>query len=234
MQSIHKPIRSHAFRNRRLPDYTRGEERMNMITHIVGGAFALLSLVLCVAAAAWHRNLAGVISAIPYGCSMILVYVISGVYHGLDPHAAEKSKRTMQIIDHCDIYALIAGTFTPIVFTGLLKAAPTLAGISYAVTCVTCVVGAVFTAIDFKRFRVISYASYFIAGWSVLMTVKAMTRAFSKTFLWLMILGGAVYTAGMLFFCLEMKGKKYCHGVFHLFILAGSILQFAAIFRYCM
>lgn len=223
-----------AFYARPLPSYSRGEEIMNMVTHIVGGAFAFLSLVMCVAAAAWHRNLSGVLSGIIYGCSMIVVYVVSSVYHGLDPKASYRGKKVMQVVDHCDIYGLIVGTFAPVVFTGLRRTYPVLGWISFGVTLVTAIVGIVFTAIDFKRYRVVSYASYFIAGWSVLITVYAMYKTFSGVFLALMIVGGAVYTLGMIFFWLELRHKKYCHGVFHLFILAGSIIQFIAIFRYCM
>ena len=93
--------------DRLLPDYTKGEEIMNMVTHIVGGALGIAALVLCVLQAAWKGNLYGVVSGAIYGCCMILLYTMSSVYHGLRPSTG---KKVMQIIDHCTIYFLIAGT----------------------------------------------------------------------------------------------------------------------------
>lgn len=221
-------------RDRELPLYSKGEEIFNMVTHIVGGTFAIAALVLCVVFAALHKNVYGIISGAIYGVSMIIVYVISSVYHGLDPDSAGIGKRVMQVLDHCDIYGLIIGSFAPIAFTGLRKSNPLLAGISFSIVCVVAVVGTVFTAIDLKKYRVISYGAYFVAGWSVLMTVYEIYKAFPIAFLVLLVLGGVVYSLGMIFFVLETKNHKFCHSVFHIFILAGSIIHFIAIFKYCI
>lgn len=220
-------------RDRKLPEYSKGEEVFNMVTHIAGSAFAVLALILCVVFAALHKNPLGILSGILYGTSMIIVYVISSVYHGLNPKRAGIGKRVMQVLDHCDIYGLIIGTFAPIVFSGLRKANPLLAWISFGIVCLVSVIGIVFTAIDFKKYKVVSYGAYFVAGWSVLMTVREIYRAFPPEFLILLITGGAVYTLGMIFFALGSKKHKYCHSIFHLFILAGSIIQFIPIFKYC-
>lgn len=223
-----------ALADRRLPAYTRGEEIFNMITHIVGGVFALAALVLCAVFAALRHNIPGVISGVLYGLSMLTVYVVSSVYHGLDPQKAGFGKRVMQVIDHCDIYGLIVGSFAPMVFTGLRGYNPVKAWVAFGVVCAAAVTGLVFTAIDFNKFGPISYGAYFVAGWSVLMTVKDIRAAFSPACLLLLVLGGVAYTGGMPFFVLEMKQMKYCHAVFHLFILLGSVLHFVAIFRYCI
>lgn len=219
---------------RKLPEYSKGEELANMITHLVGGCFAFACLLVCTGYAAWHKNIAGVVSGIIYGISMITVYVISSIYHGLSPDSALRSKKIFQVIDHCDIYGLIVGTFAPIALTGMRQSSPVVAWVSFAVVAVTSTLGLVFTAIDFKKFRVISYSAYFVSGWSVLLTVKTMLATYSKEFVILIIAGGAVYTLGMIFFWLETKKKKYCHSVFHIFILAGSIIHFVAIFKYCI
>ncbi len=220
--------------SRSLPDYTRNEEIANMTTHILGGVFALFSLLMCTAFAAWNKNLSGLVSGVIYGISMIVVYVISSVYHGLDPDRAYKGKVVLRVLDHCDIYGLIVGTFAPIALTGLRKVSPTVAWVSLCLVILTAIIGTVFTAIDFSKFRIISYGAYFVAGWSVIMTVKQMLLAFSKEFIVLMVVGGAVYTLGMIFYGLQCKGYKYCHSVFHLFILAGSVIHFIAIFKYCI
>ena len=220
--------------SRRLPSYTKNEETANMITHILGGVFALFSLLMCTAFAAWNKNVSGLISGVIYGLSMIVVYVISSVYHGLDPDRAYKGKVVLRVLDHCDIYGLIVGTFAPIALTGLRQVNPVIAWVSLGLVFLTAVIGTVFTAIDFSRFKVISYGAYFVAGWSVIMTIKQMLLAFSAEFIILMIVGGAVYTAGMIFYGLQCKGYRYCHSVFHLFILAGSVIHFIAIFKYCI
>ena len=223
-----------ALADRKLPHYTRNEEIANMVTHIVGGAFALAALVVCTVYASLHRNVPGIISGAVYGVSMVIVYVVSSVYHGLDPQRAGRSKRVMQVIDHCDIYGLIVGSFAPVALTGLREHNPVLAWAAFGAVCAVSVIGIIFTAIDFTKYGPISYGAYFLAGWSVLSTVRALHAAFCREFIVLLIAGGVVYTSGMIFFLLEMKKYKYCHSVFHVFILIGSALHFIAIFKYCI
>ena len=109
--------------DRQLPDYTRGEEIMNMVTHIVGGALGLLALMLCVIRAALHDNVCGIITSAIYGASMVTMFTISSVYHGLKPNLG---KKVMQVIDHCTIYFLIAGTYTVIVLSAIRPLYPWL------------------------------------------------------------------------------------------------------------
>ena len=94
-----------------LPNYTRGEEIANMTTHIIGGAIGVILLFLTVVISAFNRDIWGIIGSTVYGISMIALYTVSSVYHGLKPGFA---KKVMQVIDHCTIYLLIAGTYTPI------------------------------------------------------------------------------------------------------------------------
>ena len=107
-------------RDRRLPDYTRGEEIMNMVTHIVGGAVGISGLILCLIRS---RDVWGITASSIYGICMIALYCVSSVYHGLRPSTG---KKVLQIIDHCTIYFLIAGTYTPIVLTALRPVYPLL------------------------------------------------------------------------------------------------------------
>ena len=96
--------------DRQLPDYSRGEELMNMITHIVGGGLGVIVLLTCVVRAALNQDYYGIVSCTIYGTTFITMFTISSVYHGLKPGM---SKKVMQVIDHCTIYFLICGTYTP-------------------------------------------------------------------------------------------------------------------------
>ena len=108
---------------RKLPRYTRGEEITNMVTHIVGGTMGIAVLTLCVIRAAIHHNPMGVVTSAIYGATMILLYTMSSIYHGLLPSTG---KKVMQVIDHCTIYVLIAGTYTPIVLASIAPKYPAL------------------------------------------------------------------------------------------------------------
>lgn len=206
-----------------------------MVSHIVGGAFGIFALVLCAFTAAEHHNVVGLLTGVIYSISMILCYTISSVYHGLKPENPSKirGKKVMQVLDHCDIYFLIAGTYTPIALTGLRQMYPKTAWATFGLVWAVCILGTVFTAIDFHRFSVLSYSCYFVAGWSVLVAMPAIWKAYSPTFVGLVLAGGVVYTLGMIFYGLQKK-YPYSHSVFHLFILGGSVLHFIPIFAYCI
>ena len=122
----------------------------------------------------------------------------------------------------------------PIAMTGLRSYNPVKAWVTFGVVCVASAAGLVFTAIDFNKFGLISYGAYFIAGGSVLTVIKDMRVVYSTEFIILLITGGVNYTAGMIPFVLEMRHKRYGHALFHIFILLGSIFQFAGIFKYCI
>jgi hemolysin III len=109
---------------RKLPDYTRGEEIMNMTTHIVGGGIGILVLVFGILFAARKRDAWAIVSVSLYGAMMVWLYTMSSVYHGLKPC---RGKKVMQVLDHCTIYALIAGTYTPILLTAIRPLHPFLA-----------------------------------------------------------------------------------------------------------
>lgn len=216
--------------DRTLPYYTRREDIFNMITHIVGGGFGILALILCCVFAILHRNWWGLAGGFVYGASMIFLYTMSSVYHGLRPN---KAKKVMQVLDHCTIYALIIGTYVPVLLTGLREYNWKLTLIFSAAALVVTAVGVTFTAIDHTTYAAISYSCYFILGWMGIFAIKHIISAFSlEFFLWLLS-GGIAYTLGMIFFVIGRK-RKYGHGVFHIFILLGSVLQFVSIFKFCI
>lgn len=98
-------------KDRILPVYTKGEEIFNMTSHIVGAVLGIVATVLCIIFAANHANVYGVVSASIYGVTMIILYTMSSIYHGLSPKL--NSKKVFQILDHCSIFLLIAGSYTP-------------------------------------------------------------------------------------------------------------------------
>ena len=131
--------------DRQLPDYTRGEEIFNMVSHIVGGAFGVIVFGLCTGFSIYHKNWWGLAGGIVYGLMMIYLYTISSVYHGLKPIRA---KKVMQVLDHCTIFALIFGTYVPVLLTGIRENYPVLFWITLSLLIASTAVCVTFTAID--------------------------------------------------------------------------------------
>lgn len=214
------------FRDRKMPDYTRGEEIFNMVSHIVGAAFGVVALVLTVVFASLNQDPWTVVGSSIYGGSMILLYTVSSVYHGLH---LNMGKRVMQVLDHCSIYLLIAGTYTPIVLGPIRESSPAWGWSLFGVVWGCAVLGIVFNAIDMKRFEKVSMVLYLGMGWCVVMAAKPAILAVGlEGMLWI-LLGGIVYSIGAILYGLGVK-HRYMHSVFHIFVVAGSILQFFGIF----
>ncbi len=216
--------------DRKLPDYTRGEEIFNMTSHIVGGGFGVVVLALCTAFSIAHRNWWGLGSGIVYGLMMIFLYTISSVYHGLIP---EKPKKVMQVLDHCTIFALIFGTYVPILFTGIREYYPIIFYIVLAFLVAGTAVCVTFTAIDHKKYAVVSMIGYFGIGWSALLLLYPLYKVYGWGLILWAVAGGLAYTLGIIFYAKGVK-VRYMHSVFHLFILLGSALHFIGIFTYCI
>ena len=214
--------------SRTLPDYTRGEERFNMISHIVGGGMGIAATVLCVVAAALEGNGYGVVSGAIFGGSMVALYTISSVYHGL--HGGT-GKKVMQILDHCTIYFLIAGTYTPFCLCAIREHDSALGWGTFGFVWALAVVGIVLNAIDLKRFQKVSMVLYLGMGWCIILTGKLIVQLLGGTGFALLVGGGVAYTVGAVFYGLGHK-KRYIHSVFHLFCLVGSGLHILCILFY--
>jgi len=216
--------------DRQLPRYTRGEEIANMVTHIVGGGFGVIALGLCIAFSIYKRNWWGLVGGIIYSVMMIFLYTMSSVYHGL---ISEKPKKVMQVLDHCSIFALILGTYVPILLTGVRVQSIKLFIILSALLLAGTAVSVTFTAIDFKKYAGVSMTGYFVIGWAALIILYPLYKQFGLEMILWLLGGGVAYTLGIIFFALGRK-KEYFHMIFHLFILLGSILHFVAIFKFCI
>jgi hemolysin III len=216
--------------DRFLPDYTRGEEIMNMVTHIVGGGIGIPALVLCVYIAALHRNTMGIIGSAIYGFSMIALYAVSSIYHGL--HMCS-GKKVMQIIDHCTIYFLIAGTYTPILLSAFVPRYPMIGWGLLLAQWLLVAVATTLTAIDLKRYRVFSMVCYIAMGWAIIFFIPQTIQIMTVQGFCLLLGGGIVYTIGAVLFGIGVK-VRWMHSVFHIFVVIGSILQLLSIAFYAL
>ena len=216
--------------DRILPDYTNGEELMNMISHIVGGALGVVALVLCVTFSAIRHNPWGVVGSAIYGASLILLYTSSSVYHGLRPGMG---KKVMQVIDHCTIYFLIGGTYTPILFCSIRPVSPVWAWVLFGIVWGLAAMAITFTAIDLKKYSVLSMICYIGMGWSVVIAAKTAIEAMTVPGSLWCLAGGILYTVGAVLYGLGKK-RRYMHSIFHLFVVGGSIAQFICIFFYVL
>jgi len=215
--------------DRVLPYYTKGEEITNMVTHILGGVLGVVALVLCVVRAALRGNVYGVVSCSIFGFSMILLYTMSSIYHGLNPQ--KKAKRVFQIIDHCSIFLLIAGTYTPIVLCAIREQSTALGWVIFGIIWGLTVIGIVLNSIDIKAFSKISLFGYIIMGWMVILTIKTVAQAIGVGGMYFLATGGIAYTIGAVLYALGKK-KRYMHSVFHVFTVIGSLLHFFCILFY--
>ena len=216
--------------DRKLPNYSNGEEIMNMVTHIIGGVVGIAVLLLSLFMTLPGRNGIEIAGAGIYGGTMIALYTMSSVYHGLHPGLA---KKVMQVIDHCTIYFLIAGTYTPILLSAFLPKYPLIAWGLLIAQWGLCALAATLTAIDLKKYTVFSMICYIAMGWGIILFIpQCMEVMTPQGFYWLLS-GGIAYTIGAVFYGIGSK-KKWIHSVFHIFVVIGSILQFIAILMYAL
>ena len=216
--------------HRHLPDYTRGEEIMNMVTHIAGGALSVAALLLCLIRSALNGNICGILSSAVYGTTMITMYTISSVYHGLKPNLG---KKVMQIIDHCTIYFLIAGTYTVVVLSALRPVYPRLGWGIFIFEWVVATLAAALTAIDLKKYSIFSMICYIGMGWAIIPFWRQVLEVLGPTGFALLLSGGIAYTIGSVLYGLGKK-KKWMHSVFHIFVVLGSLLQFLAVLLFAL
>lgn len=208
-----------------LPKYTLGEELVNSISHGLGAAFGIVALVLCVVFSAKSGDAWKVVSSAIYGSSMILLYTISTLYHAL---GINRAKAVFRTLDHCTIYFLIAGTYTP--YTLVSMRGPvgfTVFGIVWAAA----ICGISFNAISVRKFRKLSMILYIATGWAVIFSVKTLIATVAMAGIWLLLAGGVLYTIGAVLYGIGKK-KKYMHSVFHFLALGGSVCHFISIFAF--
>ncbi len=218
--------------DRKLPDYTKGEEIFNMVSHIVGGGFGVIALVSCVIYAFLFSDVYGIVGSFIYGISMILLYTMSSIYHGLRRKTA---KKVFQVIDHCTIFVLIAGTYTPIVLCSIRQANALLGWSIFALVWGVSALGITLNAIDLKKYAAFSMICYLGLGWCIILGGKTAIQAIPFPAMMYILAGGVAYTVGAVFYGVAAKKKlRYIHSVFHIFVVIGSILQYLGIILYIL
>ena len=217
--------------DRVLPTYTKGEEIFNMVSHIVGGSLGIAVLVLCIIFAAIRGNGYGIASGIVYGISLILLYTMSSIYHGLK--AGSKAKKVFQVIDHCSIFLLIAGTYTPFALCTLREYNVALGWWIFGIVWGLAVLGVVLNSIDIKKYKVFSMICYLVMGWCIIFRIDVIFNTLGLLGFLLVLLGGVAYTIGAVIYGLGKK-HKWMHSVFHLACIIGSALQAVCILLYVM
>ena len=161
---------------------------------------------------------------------MIALYTMSSVYHGLHPGMA---KKVMQVIDHCTIYFLIAGTYTPIMLSAFVPRYPVIGWGLLTVQWGLCILAATLTAIDLKIYRVFSMICYIVMGWGIILFLPKTIALLTRQGFLLLLSGGIAYTIGAVLYGIGVK-KRWMHSVFHIFVVIGSFLQFLSIAFYVL
>ena len=215
--------------DRILPTYTKGEEIFNMVSHIVGASLGIVAIVLGIVFSAINHNGYGIASSIVYGITLILLYTMSSIYHGLNPKL--KAKKVFQVIDHCSIFLLIAGTYTPFTLCTLREYNPVLGWTIFGIVWGLAVLGIALNSIDLKKYKVFSMICYLVMGWCIIVRINVIMEALGTSGFTLLLLGGIVYTIGAIFYGVGKK-KKWMHSVFHLACVIASLLQLICVLVY--
>ena len=217
--------------SRELPNYTRGEEITNMVTHIVGGVLGILACVLCPIVGARHHSAFAVVSGSIYAFSMLVLYAVSSVYHGLSPNLL--GKKVLQVIDHCTIYFLIAGSYMPVTLCAIRPVSPGWGWTLFGVVWGLAALAMTLTAIDLKKYSRFSMICYILMGWCILIRIDLVYRVLGPRGFALLLSGGIAYTLGAVLYGLGKK-RRYMHSAFHVFTVIGSLLQFLCIIIYVL
>ena len=193
------------------------------------GALGIIALILLPLFSAIHHNPYGIISGIIMGISMIVLYTMSSIYHGLSPNL--KAKKVFQIFDHCAIFLLIAGTYTPFCLCTLRNYNTKLGWTIFAIIWTTAIFGIIINSIDIKKYKIISMICYLLMGWCIIFKISILPSLLTKTGFCLLLAGGIVYSLGAILYILGKK-KKYIHSIFHIFILIATMLHFLCVLLY--
>lgn len=208
--------------------YSKGEEIFNWVSHTVGGGLGIAALVLMIVFAATGNSAAiDIVGVSIFGATLIILYTISTLYHAL---TNEKAKKVFKVLDHCSIYILIAGTFTPICFS-LIDIVGYKMIILVSAVWFAAILGIVLYACFPKKLKALHIALYVVMGWSIIFLAKDFISGLktinAMSTLYFLLAGGIAYTVGVIFYAI--KKVPYFHSVFHLFVLGGSICHFFAV-----
>lgn len=195
-----------------------GEEIANAITHGVGTLLSIAGAVVAIVYAAKFGDAYSVVSACLYGSGLILLYLFSTLYHSL---TNKKAKKVFRIFDHCSIFLLILCSYIPICLS-LLRGAT--GWVLFGINAFCTVLGIVLNSINLERFKKLSMVLYIIMGWSAVFVCIPIFERVPLPGIVLLGAGGLAYTLGVIFY--KLPKYKYMHSIWHMFVLAGSVLQY--------
>lgn len=202
-------------------------EKFNSITHLVGAVFALMGLGALIAVGILQNNALLFIGYLTFGLTLVMLYSFSTLYHSLK-HPLPK--RIFQKLDHISIYLLIAGTYTPFTLVTLIESQGLLILI---LVWSLAIIGILLELFMKRRIEWLQLAIYLIMGWMVMLDFGALKAVLPTAGLYWLTIGGIAYTAGIIFYILDDKNLlRHAHGIWHLFVLAGSTCHFIAIIGY--
>lgn len=205
--------------------YTVAEEIANSISHGLGCVFAIVGMELLLTKAVDnHSSMMGFISYGLYGSSMILLFLASTLYHAISAPAV---KSVLKKLDHCAIYLLIAGTYTPFLMIGLQSV---LAYNMMLVIWLLAFIGIIFKIYFVHRFRALSLITYLLMGWLSLVVIWQLATRLPADCIWLLAAGGMIYSLGVIFYA--NRRIPFNHAIWHGFVLGGAICHFCAIYFY--
>ena len=205
---------------------TLGEEIFNSVTHGVGALLSVAGCVIAIVFAAVYGGAKDVVGASLYGASLIILYLVSTMYHSL---AHNKAKRVFQVLDHCSIFLLICGSYIPIALS-LIGGAK--GWVIFGIITGMAIIGITFNAIDMHKWKGVSVVLYLIMGWAIIFDIKTVIELTPGKGMYFLCLGGVAYTIGVIFY--KMKNVKFMHAIWHLFVLCGSVLQYFYILLYVL
>lgn len=208
-----------------LPKYTLGEELISSISHGVGTLLSIAALILCIVFAATKHNTLAVVASCIYGSSLVILYLMSCLYHALKPN---KAKKVFRVFDHCSIFLLIAGSYTPFL---LITIGGTKGIIMMIIMWIATIIGIVLNSINLEKYDKLSFILYLVMGWMIVFSFKQLLQTLPTTGFVLLLIGGIIYTVGAVIYVIGDK-IKYMHSIWHFFVLGGSIFQFFTIFLY--
>ncbi|MBO7628593.1 MAG: hemolysin III family protein [Bacteroidales bacterium] len=217
-------------KDRSFPDYSCREELFNSVSHACGVVVALVLMWIAVRAAMQCGKPYALVSSVVYVSSLLVMFLVSSVYHGLPKGMP---KQVMRVVDHCNIFVTIAGTYTPIMMLGVLPINPAMAWSILAVEWGVAVIGVVLNAIDLKKYAKFSMVCYLAMGWCVVISLKDTVAAMTWPGFSYILGGGVAYTIGAVLYLIG-KRKPYRHFVFHLFVLLAAVIQFVGIWKYLL
>lgn len=207
-----------------LPKYTKNEEIMNAVTHGIGAGLSIAGLVVLVVFASMHGDAWKIVASAIYGASMIVLYTASTLYHSF---SKTKVASKLNMFDHISIYYLIAGSYTPFMLVNLRGGwGWSIFGVVWACA----IAGTVLKIIYGNKLRKVSTIIYLAMGWMIIIAIYPFVKNVETGGIILVVLGGLSYTVGVIFY--KWKSLPFNHAIWHLFVLAGTVLQFFAVLFY--